>query len=311
MLDSFGLIATISDCLHDWVVPRKRHADSRIGVAKFNSRIAQEVAVSSIKSVRGVCCCASAAVLAIGVCCSARAESFSYGYGDRVAQTVTYGSVTETSIVNTTAAYGSPSVSKDSLYCDLISLGVFSITASSATSELKWTEGALSSRISANSGYAVNSLTILENGVYDVNGSGTSVTYAKVTLSGVLKITEVDGKSITPVTDSFSETLTYTLSNGSGDWNIPFTLDLDSILAASGISGNVTAVTLTLDNMLYAASETTSIAYIAKDMIQVDATTSVIDAAPEPSTIAMLGVAGIGLAIAAWRKRRAAASNAA
>ena len=265
--------------------------------------------MSSVNLVCSTLLRAGVALVAMAVSSSALAETMTMNYGNVTAANVVFGSVTEASLTNSTPVYGTPSVSADSLCFNLSGVGAFNIKAQNGGFD--FVDGQLTSTISAKSSYGIDTVTIQENGDYSLFGSGSTATQVSVTLSlASLKIDAVNGVGITPIIVSLNSPLTYNLVDNAGDgklWSITLPVNIDSILAQKGISGQATLITLTFDNSILALSESTSGAFIAKKSAEIDVVTSSV---PEPGTFALLGVGGIGLAFWAWRKRRAAVCNA-
>jgi hypothetical protein len=264
--------------------------------------------VSSVNLVRGALLRVGVVFVATAVSSTVWAETINYG--NVTAANVVFGNVTEASLTNSSAVYGSPSVSNNSLYFNLSGVGAFNIKAQDGGFD--FIDGQLTTTISANAGSGIDTVTLRENGDYSLFGTGSAATQASVALSlASLKIDAVNGVGITPIIVSLSSTLTYNLVDNAGLgslWSITLPVNIDSILAQNGIKGEATLISLTFDNSIYAYSEITSGAFISKKSAEVDVATSSV---PEPSTLALLGVGGIGLAFAAWRKRRAAVRNAA
>jgi hypothetical protein len=261
--------------------------------------------VSSQFSIRRALLCACAFVCA-GLPSVVRADTFKYG--DFTAASVVFQGVTEASATETSPVYGAPSVYGDAIAYNLSGVNVY---ANRGTFD--FLDAQFTTAIAAQSGYGIHNVNISEAGDYTLIGKGTSDTAvsAKLILAS-LKVCAVDGATITPVTTSLIASVDYSLDtkSGSGLWNLDLNVDIDSLLAAKGYKGKATLVTLTFDNSIYALSESTSVAYLAKKSLEVSAGTSGTSV-PEPSTLALLGIGGIGLAFGAWRKRHSDVNTAA
>jgi hypothetical protein len=261
--------------------------------------------VSSQFSIRKALLCACAVICA-GLPSVVRANTINYG--DFTAASVIFKGVTEASATETSAVYGTPSVYGDAIAYNLSGVNVY---ANRGTFD--FLDAQFTTAIAAKSGYGIHTVNISEAGDYTLIGKGTSDTEVSAQLIlASLKVCAVDGVTITPVSTSLIASLNYTLDakKGSGLWNLDLNVDIDSLLAAKGYTGKATLVTLTFDNSIYALSESTSVAYLAKKSLEVSANTSGTHV-PEPGTLALLGIGGIGLAFGAWRKRRSDVSTAA
>jgi MYXO-CTERM domain-containing protein len=243
-------------------------------------------------------------------------------YGNFDGTDLNYLNVTETPTQlpgpTPTELFGPPVISGDTLQ---FTPSNFTVSASGGSLELQ--DSHLSMNIvSADSNYP-KFINLIEGGGWAVGG-GTSATTAQESLDvNELFITAVNGVSINPIvvnptitfTDTNSgsasvvktaDTIEFLSSGGvsTGTWNADASFNLNAALAAAGLSGNVTGMTLGLDNQLDATSEANSLSLIDKKFFDVTATTPV----PEPATggMALLAVAGF-----ATRRRSRVAGSAA
>ncbi|MEN6404937.1 MAG: PEP-CTERM sorting domain-containing protein [Thermoguttaceae bacterium] len=223
---------------------------------------------------------------------------------------MTFHDVTEASLTNSTALYGAPSVSDDSLFFNLEGVGAFNIRKEDGGFDI--VDGQLTTSLAAHSGYGIDSVAINEYGDYTLLGVGTSTTQVSVTVSAILRITEVNGVGVAPITTTLSDNATYDLAsagNTTGSWSLSVVFDAADILAAetdvladAGITdGLVTQATLTFDNTIFAVSELTSGAFIAKKMVDIDVGTQPV---PEPSALVLTCIGAVFFLGQTWRKRR-------
>jgi hypothetical protein len=123
-----------------------------------------------------------------------------------------------------------------------------------------------------------------------------------------VRVTHVDGAAITPFT--FTANMAFSPSAGAYNlaanrglgviWQGQAELDITAALAQAGIHGKATKVDLSIDNSLFAMSETSSVAYIKKKQLEGVTITAVV---PEPSSFALLGFGALSLMAYSRRQR--------
>jgi hypothetical protein len=234
-------------------------------------------------------------------------------YADQVGSQVTYQMIVEDSGTDPTPLFGQPSVSGNTL--DFNPVGFDAASENGGDADI--TDGQLSFMITVNNsasqhmtGFRLSEVgdTTMEGNVMP-NSIATSTT-ARIT--PVVQIVEIDGVGVTPITLSgmstpplpvlaanFTELPSNTptdamwllgvdgsgTSNFSTQWSGVLDVDLENALILSGrpFSRGVTKVSVNINNVLAATSETGSEATIAKtDMLII--TTDVV---PEPAAISL------------------------
>jgi hypothetical protein len=196
--------------------------------------------------------------------------------------------------------YGAPTVSGNGL---LFSSTAFGVTTGGGGSELL--DGTLTTRITSQDGGYLSQLQWIERGDYTLAGAGTVASYVTVSAAMLVRIEQVNGVAIAPVT--VNPTVNFVPSNGdffmpleaglAVPWAGSALVDLDAILANLNIVGHATQVTFSIDNVLYGHSEAGTVALIKKKQGEIG-----LEIVPEPSSIAL---AGLGmLALLGWRMRR-------
>lgn len=236
-------------------------------------------------------------------------------HGDYSGTTVDFIGVTEdTNTGDTLPLFGAPIVSGDSL--DFNPVG-FSASSSGGGAP-DFTDGQLTFMIVAKDGNVIDSLFFSEAGDTSLGRGLGSLDDAEteVTADIFIDILEVDGVPINQINVSGAMTFTpsggsYSLSGDGGGassfqtaWSGSYFIDFLPVLTANGITGDVTKVSVNLDNTLRAASATGSSAFIAKKDFDGVSITSNPDQnmIPEPATVTL---AALGmLAFAGWRRVR-------
>jgi hypothetical protein len=259
------------------------------------------------------------------------AETISTFTGTTVVGTVTTSSTTtgaSSSVNGNTVSLTSPVVSP---------FGLASSSFGGLTNN-SYTDVQVTTAVTAKSGYSLDTLTLTETGDYSLGAlltTGSSVTRVAAVISDCTVYISTNNSSdpLVAVTPNGASANYNLVSNaGTGNpWSLSVTLDIPSLIStyekanSTTISGKATSLVMSYDDILYAVSESGTIASfaikprfvsesgtiasIAKTGIEVGATTSSV---PEPSTLALLGVGfGIGLAVVAWRSRRVPVRNAA
>ncbi len=291
---------------------------------------------------RRACLLAAAAVLAIAT--QARATIFNSYPGPFVGPNVTYANVVEGDSANPppdpSRLFGTPNLSGDSLIFSQnnIPLGTglnFRVDVGGATPVLL-KDGTLTMNIAATNPVTgnISGFSISEGGGYGILG-GTLATQVAASLQvpfnssfyvGGLGITSLNGVplgTIIPVpyaesfatgpgsTGAFSATASgITFSGpGSGTWNGFANFNIAAALAAAGKPANsrVTGLTLSLNNVLSGTAEANAIAFIDKKAFSINAINTPI---PEPSTIALGLLGGVGLIAGGRKLRKAKAAQA-
>lgn len=225
----------------------------------------------------------------------------SESYGDLPGAHVVFQSVTETTMTEPSPVYGPPVVALDSIDFSPVAFGAVAQTGTSDT-----TSATLTTTLQAMPGRFITKLEATESGDYSLTGFGGAGTQATVTASYIVKILEVDGNAVTPLV--INKSFVFSPSDGdydlisqgpgpfvSGLWNGGAVVDLLAELSSALVSYNfgVTKAEVTLDNTLKTASEANSLSMIAKKDADLFVTTTV----PEPSEIAMVGMALASLAL--------------
>jgi hypothetical protein len=240
-------------------------------------------------------------------------------YGNFSGPDITYQAVTEVPNQSPGPApaslFGPPTLTGDSLLFDPEN---FDISLSGGSSEFQ--DGRLTMSILPTVAYSsVKMISLTEGGAWIVDGGTSATTAEQSLLINQLFITSVNGTSVNPIV--VSPTITYTDTNNgaasvsktansiefassggvsSGTWDATASFNLSSALQSAGLTGNVTGLSLSLDNQLAVNTETNSEAFIDKKFFDVTGTTSVV---PEPMTgtgIILIGASGL-----LWRPRKA------
>jgi hypothetical protein len=232
-------------------------------------------------------------------------------YGNFDGTDINYLNVTETPTQlpgpTPTELFGPPVISGNTLE---FSPTNFMIAVSGGSNEFQ--DSHLTTNIVSTDTSYPKTINLIEGGGWAVGG-GTAATTAMETLINDLFITSVNGVSVNPI--PVTPTITFTDTNSgsanvvttsdsiefqssagfsTGSWNAAATFNLTAALAADGLSGSVTGLTLGLDNQLDGTSEANSDAFIDKKYFDITTNTSSV---PEPATggIAMMAMAAVAL----------------
>jgi hypothetical protein len=239
-------------------------------------------------------------------------------YGNYDGTNVNYLNVSETPTQQPgptpTELYGPPTISADSLIFNPVN---FVSSASGGSTELQ--DGRLTLNVTPNGPAIPSFIDIFEGGAWEVTGGTQATAALEALLVNQMTITSVNGTPINPVvvtpTITFTDTAnaaTVTDTSDSiefnstggiadGTWNGTASFDLPAALAAAGLSGNVTGVSLALNDQLITTSETNSTAFIDKKFFEITA-----PATPVPEPVTLSGVMVAGAALLSRRRRRLA-----
>ncbi len=279
--------------------------------------------------------CLLGVIAILAMASQARATIFNSYPGPFVGPNVTYANVVEGDSANPppdpTRLFGTPNLSGDSLQFSQnnMPLGTglnFRVDVGGATPVLL-KDGTLTMNISATSQATgnINAFSLSEGGGYGILG-GTLATQVNAALQipfnaagyvGGLGITSLNGVALgtiipVPYTETFAPgpgstgAFTATASGitfsgaGNGTWSGFANFDIAGALAAAGKSGQrVTGLTLSLNNVLSGTAEANSIAFIDKKAFSINVT-----AVPEPSTVILGLMGGLGLLVGGRRLRK-------
>lgn len=246
---------------------------------------------------------AVAVALALSSATLVQAASISYGNFTPVAPGISYLDVVESSGVSAVPLYGAPVASGAGLSFPVLGT-VNPFKAQGNAGGLGFTDGQLNFTIlgldGSGNNVAISSIALAESGVYEFTGTGTAASLVAVSASMNVKITEIDGVAVTPITllgnASYSTNLVAS-PVGSQPWNLNVLIDVDSQLTSLGVPYTIgaTRAEVVIDNTLSAISQLTSGSQITKNAfgISIVPTPEVI---PEPSTLALgaLALGGFG-----------------
>ncbi|MCI0498280.1 MAG: PEP-CTERM sorting domain-containing protein [Planctomycetales bacterium] len=251
-------------------------------------------------------------VLACLAIVSPIASATLFTYGDYEGKTVWFegvGEDTSSPVAGTEGWFGAPvdpAGLGDSLY---FTPNAFSVQGVGGGIDYK--NGQIWFTVDAKAGRDIDSIEIEEYGDWSLFGLGTNNTYVSVAGSGFLTVQRVEYNDVESVVNlTIPVTMMYKkISNtywddgifklvedgvGTAGWEGELKVDIDAALVAAGVSGKATQVYFTMDNTLFAMSETGSVAQIEKKGLGGFIVT--IPQIPEPATLIMMGLGGLLLA---------------
>jgi hypothetical protein len=253
-------------------------------------------------------------------------------YGNFAGPNVIYQNVTE----NDTQLTGPPTVSSTptGLFgapllipagSDILTFPNMTFSSAAADGTFEFQDGKLTFNIVPNGSADIHSLNFDEGGAWTVDGPEGDAESEATLLFNNVSITSVNGvaltnaivvtptftetataqtnsASIVTVPDSGNVTITSDGTNSSGIWDITAGFNFDAALASAGLSGQITGISVALNDQLLAQTTETdglTLATIDKKHLVITPTTTVV---PEPAALSLL--AGVGLLMA--RRRNAA-----
>ncbi len=250
--------------------------------------------------------------IAIAVALSFDAPAAPILHGDFDGATVTFNAVTEEALTpgDGPILFGTPSVVGDELDFNPTS---FAASATGAGG-VDVTDGLLQFEVKARPGYVIDEITFSERGDYTLVGGGGAGTFASVQAAVFGEILEVSGIELAAAI-RFQGNLTFTPSDGDFDlatdgvavariFHGSIAFDLQAVLDAAGVTGEVTRVGFALDNTLVATSEFGTSAFIAKkDHGGAAVGVAVVTDVPEPQPGELLALAALLLFVTSGRMR--------
>jgi len=219
---------------------------------------------------------------------------------------VMYLDVTESSATDTLppALFGPPSVSANTLDFDPEGFGAYSTNGINDI-----TDGQLNFDIMTLPGAGLTSLSFRESGDFTLDGTGTSITEIGAGIAVMVEILAVDGLMLdTPIQVIGSTSFSANLESSPGTsqpWGNVLFVDFGPALMNNQIEviDGVTKAKVVLDDTLYAISESSSVALVAKKDFQIIPNGSLDPTVPEPSTLGLMSLAVVGVML---RRRRTA-----
>lgn len=248
---------------------------------------------------------AVAAVLALCSASLVQAASINYGNFGPVSPGVSFLNVIESSGTDGVPLYDVPTPFATGL--DFNPTG-FAASASSGAADI--TDGQMNFTIHGQDGngnnVAITSISLAESGIYNLFGVGTAATQVAVGASMSVKVTEIDGVAVAPITMFGNASLSRNLAANPGmaqAWNLSIMLDLSAQLTTLGVSfvTGATRADVVIDNALAAVSQAASTASVSKTdfVISIVPTPQIV---PEPCTLGLAAAALCGLGLVRGRK---------
>lgn len=246
------------------------------------------------------------AFVALAIAPLAQAASINYGNFGPVAPGISFLNVIESSGTDGVPLYDVPAPFATGLDFDPLSFGA---SASAGSADI--TDGQLNFTIHGQDGMggdvAITSVTLSESGLYNLFGVGTAATQVSLGAIMNLKVTEIDGVAVAPITLIGNASLQRDLVADPGvvqPWNLSILIDVSAELSSLNVPfvTGATRAEVVINNSLIAISEAASTASVTKT----DFVISIVptpDNIPEPSSIALAGVALCGAGLLRGRKQ--------
>ncbi|WP_172991995.1 PEP-CTERM sorting domain-containing protein [Lacipirellula parvula] len=187
-----------------------------------------------------------------------------------------------------------------------------SFVASGAGGSADITDGQMnfgvSGQVSGNNIVAIGGISLNEGGDYTVVGTGTAATQVVGGAILAVKVTEIDGVAVAPISLSpTNASVTYNLVANAGvvkPWSLGVFVDVEAQLTTLGVPFVVgaTKAEVVINNQLVAISEAASVSFIAKKDFVIGVVPE-LGTLPEPGTLGMAGLALCGIGAVSRRKR--------
>jgi hypothetical protein len=227
-----------------------------------------------------------------------RAAAINYGNFGPIPPGVTFQSVTESSGTDPVPLFGPPAPTPTGLDFDPAG---FVASSTGANSDI--TDGQLNFAIKTTT-TPISEVSMFEGGDYSLNGIGPAPASVFAGLSLRATITEIDNLPVAPINVPASAVHFGDNSppNKFAPWNLGLLQNIDSALVGIPHTIGATRVEVAIDNDLTAISSANSTALIAKKEFQFAVNTDISVLIPEPTSIAL---AGLAIGMLAGRRRTA------
>jgi hypothetical protein len=218
----------------------------------------------------------------------ASGATISYGNFGPVPPGVSFLGVEESSGTDPVPLYGPPT-----LFATGLDFNPTNFVATSSGGGADLTDGQLNFTVM--SGAAITSLGLFERGDYTLAGVGTAATQVQAGAVILATVRAINGVNVAPINlVPVNASVGFNLPANPGivqPWSLGLGLNVSAQVAGA------TKIDVVINNALFAGSEPSSVAFIAKKDFVID-----VEAVPEPAA-AILALAGAALGFAALRRR--------